>query len=114
VAFVPWFRNVGTPPSTPFRKAPWRDLFALGVVARCSSRTVGSPPRQKPPSRRHNAPRSTPPPTPQGRGLIEYHKIPLEVSEEIFLDRGRTLKKPKWFFENHSAAQVADLFRTPD
>lgn len=47
-------------------------------------------------------------------GNLEVENIPFENSEEVFLDRAERLKKPEWFFESTTAAQVQEFFQALD
>ena len=103
------------PDKTPTAKvAPYAFFFLLGiVVALLAQKWMPFSPRQhpngSPPAATNNLQTSSGP-----WGTIEYKKIPLEDSEDVFLDSAERLRKPKWSFAKFSQQQVADLFQSAD
>ena len=47
-------------------------------------------------------------------GEFEYIKLPLEEPNELLPDINQPLAPPRWFFENYSAKQLAELLRSCD
>lgn len=45
-------------------------------------------------------------------GELEIQRIPLEKSDQVFLDRAERLKKPAWHFENMSPPQLLAFFES--
>src|SRR5438045_4147013 len=45
-------------------------------------------------------------------GKLEIQRIPLEKSDQVFLDRAERLQKPAWHFDNFSPAQLIAFFES--